>query len=229
MIRNVLGWACALALLVVGLGGDAAPDRRTRRTRDRANGDAPVSRFSRNPPCRASQVDPLWPKPLPNHWLFGSITGVAVDAQNHIWVVHRGADSLNARTEMSAATNPPTADECCHPAPAVLEFDEAGALVSHWGGPGDGYEWPRSPGGIAVDAKGNVWIAAAGVIDARRRRARPRRRRRPRAATGRRARAEVLARRKVPPADRQGRPAWRQRQHDRPVPPGRDRSGLRGQ
>ena len=66
---------------------------------------------------------------------------------------------------MSAATNPPTADECCHPAPAVLEFDEAGALVSHWGGPGEGYEWPRSPGGIAVDAQGNVWIAAAGVTE----------------------------------------------------------------
>ena len=45
------------------------------------------------------QVDPLWPKPLPNHWLFGSVTGVAVDAQDHIWVVHRGGDSLNARTE----------------------------------------------------------------------------------------------------------------------------------
>ena len=84
------------------------------------------------------QVDPLWPKPLPNHWLLGSVTGVAVDAQDHIWVVHRGADSLNARTEMSAATNPPTADECCHPAPPVLEFDQPGALVSHWGGPGDG-------------------------------------------------------------------------------------------
>lgn len=111
------------------------------------------------------QVDPLWPKPLPNHWLFGSITGVAVDAQDHVWVVHRGAASLNARTEMSAATNPPTADECCHPAPPVLEFDQSGALVGHWGGPGAGYEWPRSPGGIAVDAQGNVWIAAAGITE----------------------------------------------------------------
>ena len=111
------------------------------------------------------QVDPLWPKPLPNHWLFGSITGVAVDSQDHVWVVHRGAASLNARTEMSAATNPPTADECCHPAPPVLEFDQSGALVGHWGGPGAGYEWPRSPGGIAVDAQGNVWIAAAGITE----------------------------------------------------------------
>ena len=64
------------------------------------------------------QVDPLWPKPLPNHWLFGSITGVAVDAQNHVWVVHRGAASMTARTEIGAATNPPTSEKCCVPAPA---------------------------------------------------------------------------------------------------------------
>jgi sugar lactone lactonase YvrE len=109
------------------------------------------------------QVDPLWPKPLPNHWLYGSITGVAVDARDHIWVVHRGGDSLNARTEMSAATTPPTAETCCVPAPQVLEFDAAGTLVGHWGGPGAGYDWPASPGAMAIDAKGNVWITAAGV------------------------------------------------------------------
>ena len=111
------------------------------------------------------QVEPFWPKPLPNHWLFGSITGVAVDSRNHVWVVHRGAASLNARTEMGLATNPPTAETCCSPAPAVLQFDPGGNVVSHWGGPGQGYEWPQSPGGIAVDGKGHVWIAAAGPAD----------------------------------------------------------------
>src|SRR3954466_5796495 len=108
------------------------------------------------------QVDPLWPKPLPNHWLLGSVTGVAVDARDHIWVVHRGYDSMTARTEIGIATNPKTAEDCCAPAPPVLEFDAAGTLVGHWGGPGDKYDWPVSPGGIAVDAKGSVWIAAAG-------------------------------------------------------------------
>lgn len=111
------------------------------------------------------QVEPFWPQPLPNHWLFGSITGVASDAGSHIWVVHRGAASLNARTEMSAATDPPTAETCCVPAPAVLQFDPSGKLVSHWGGPGKGYDWPQSPGGITVDGKGDVWIAAAGPAD----------------------------------------------------------------
>jgi len=108
------------------------------------------------------QVDPLWPKPLPNHWLLGSVTGVAVDAQDHIWVVHRGYDSMTARTEIGAATTPKTADECCVPAPPILEFDQAGNLLGHWGGPGEKYQWPVSPGGIAVDAKGSVWVTAAG-------------------------------------------------------------------
>jgi hypothetical protein len=108
------------------------------------------------------QVDPLWPKPLPNHWLLGSVTGVAVDARDHIWIVHRGYDSMTARTEIGAATSPKTSEECCVPAPPVLEFDTAGNLVSHWGGPGEKYDWPVSPGGIAVDSKGSVWITAAG-------------------------------------------------------------------
>ena len=125
MIRNVLAGA-AVGLLVCGASNDAGL----------MSAAAPTAEQSVTPSAPTLQVDPLWPKPLPNHWLFGSITGVAVDARDHIWVVHRGADSLNPRTEMSAATSPPTADECCHPAPAVLEFDPAGALVSHWGGPG---------------------------------------------------------------------------------------------
>jgi sugar lactone lactonase YvrE len=110
----------------------------------------------------AYQVDPLWPKPLQNGWILGSVTGVAVDAQDRIWIVHRGADSLTARTENGLGTNPPTAEYCCRPAPSVLAFDVDGNLVASWGGPGTGYDWPKTPGGIAVDPKGNVFIAAAG-------------------------------------------------------------------
>lgn len=105
------------------------------------------------------EVDPFWPKPLPNHWVLGSVTGVAVDSQDHIWIVHRGADSLG-NNEKGGILKPPTG--CCVPAPPVLEFDQAGNLLAHWGGPGDGYDWPQSTGGITVDHKGNVWIAGAG-------------------------------------------------------------------
>ena len=41
------------------------------------------------------QVDPLWPKPLPNHWVFGSVVGLAVDSRDHVWVVHRGKASID--------------------------------------------------------------------------------------------------------------------------------------
>lgn len=110
-----------------------------------------------------AEVDPLWPRPLPNHWILGSITGVAVDSRNHVWVVHRGQASLNGTTESALNATPPGSEYCCTAAPFVLELDAAGALVSHWGGPGAGYNWPVSPGGIAVDAGGNVWITAAGA------------------------------------------------------------------
>jgi len=112
------------------------------------------------------RVDPFWPKPLPNHWLLGSTIGVAVDAQDHVFIVHRGAATLNERTEMSAAATPRTAEECCAPAPPILEFDPAGNLVGHWGGPGEGYEWPGSNHGITVDHKGNVWIGGNDAKDA---------------------------------------------------------------
>jgi len=105
------------------------------------------------------EVDPMWPKPLPNHWLLGMTIGVSVDAQDHIWIIHRGG-SLE-RMENYAAANPP-ASECCSAAPPVLEFDEEGNLIGHWGGPGQGYEWPVSNHGITVDYKGNVWIGGNG-------------------------------------------------------------------
>ena len=105
------------------------------------------------------EVDPMWPKPLPNHWILGQTIGVSVDAQDHIWIIHR-AGSLEPG-ERHATTNPPTA-QCCAPAPPVLEFDQAGNLIGHWGGPGNGYDWPESNHGITVDYKGNVWIGGNG-------------------------------------------------------------------
>jgi DNA-binding beta-propeller fold protein YncE len=109
------------------------------------------------------EVDPLWPKPLPNHWLLGTTIGVSVDNRDHIWIIHRGG-SLSAG-ETPAAQDPPNAAECCFPAPPVLEFDQAGTLVNYWGGPGEGYEWPASNHGIWVDHMDNVWIGGNGGPD----------------------------------------------------------------
>src|SRR4051812_36747797 len=91
----------------------------------------------------AYRVIPLWPQPLPNHWVLGSVTGVAVDAQDHVWITHRGADSLEAN-EKGMMLNPPTSALCCVAAPFVLELDATGTVLSNFGGPGQGYQWPQS-------------------------------------------------------------------------------------
>jgi DNA-binding beta-propeller fold protein YncE len=111
------------------------------------------------------EVDMLWPKPMPNRWILGSVTGLAVDSRDHIYVLNV-PDYFTARTEIGSSTNPPTG-ECCSAAPAVLEYDAEGALVGHWGGPGNGYEWPTQPRGLAIDKEGNVWIGGSGGNDTR--------------------------------------------------------------
>jgi DNA-binding beta-propeller fold protein YncE len=110
------------------------------------------------------EVDPLWPKPLPNNWLLGWTIGIWVDELDHIWVIHRGASGLN-RNERGAELDPPIA-ECCRTAPPILVYDSDGTLLRSWGGPGPGYEWPQSNHGIHVDYKGNVWIGGNGEKDA---------------------------------------------------------------
>jgi DNA-binding beta-propeller fold protein YncE len=106
------------------------------------------------------EVERLWPKPFPvaKKWILGSVSGIAVDAQDRIWVVHRGVDSLQANEKGPALE--PWASMCCFAAPQILAFDAAGSLISNWE-PKDskGYDWPANPAGIAVDAKGNVWVA----------------------------------------------------------------------
>jgi len=150
-----LGSAGLSLLMAAGCGGRAALEQKASAAQ---GGEAPT------PPAGTVQapmfeVDPLWPKPLPNHWILGNTIGVSADAQDHIWIIHRGG-SLEAK-EVYATTNPP-GSSCCLPAPPILEFDQAGNLIGHWGGPGQGYEWPDSNHGITVDYKGNVWIGGNG-------------------------------------------------------------------
>jgi DNA-binding beta-propeller fold protein YncE len=108
------------------------------------------------------QVDAFWPKPLPNNWILGQVSGIAVDRFDHIWVVHRPG-SLTAR-ERAAEQNPPVA-KCCVAAPPVLVFDVSGNLIKTWGGPGQGYQWPESEHGVYIDANDFVWLAGNGDKD----------------------------------------------------------------
>jgi DNA-binding beta-propeller fold protein YncE len=146
--RNlILGGTLAIAIAALGIGQAAL--------------QASVDRQVQAP---MFEVDPFWPKPLPNHWVLGSAIGVGVDSRDHVFIVHRGLSTLNERTEAGAATDPPTG-ECCLPAPPVLEFDPDGNLVGHWGGAGEGYTWPESNHGISLDHNDNVWIGGNGQTD----------------------------------------------------------------
>jgi len=109
------------------------------------------------------EVDPTWPKPLPNNMYQGQTIGVWVDKQDHVWIIHR-ANSLDA-AEGAAEGNSPTG-ECCKMAPPILEFDQAGNLLRSWGGQdGPGYQWPGSNHGIYVENDGTVWIGGNGPDD----------------------------------------------------------------
>ena len=101
-------------------------------------------------------VDPFWPKPLPNNWILGQVAGIRVDRFDHIWVVQRPG-SLTKR-DRAAEQNPPQA-KCCVAAPPVLVFDQSGNLIRHWGGPGQGYNWPKSEHSIYIDDNDFIWLA----------------------------------------------------------------------
>ena len=107
------------------------------------------------------EVDPMWPQPMPNHWVLGNAIGIWVDERDHVWIVHRGSDTLAANEKGLESKSA----DCCAGAPPVLEFDADGKLVGHWGGPGAGYDWPTSNHGIFVDHTGNVWIGGNGPGD----------------------------------------------------------------
>src|SRR6266700_3273503 len=109
------------------------------------------------------EVDPLWPKPIPDEALFGNVIGVSIDEQDNVWVTHRGAANLNNNEKGSTLT--PPISICCGAAAPVLAFNPAGDTIRSWGGKGEGYEWPESMHGIFVDHKGFVWLGGNGAKD----------------------------------------------------------------
>jgi DNA-binding beta-propeller fold protein YncE len=108
------------------------------------------------------QVDSAWPKELPNNWIMGQVGGMAVDSHDHIWVLQR--PSTDTPEELGAAQTPPRS-MCCMTTPPVLVFDAQGNLLQSWGGPGEGFDWPKIEHGIYVDKDDNVWIGGNGPTD----------------------------------------------------------------
>ena len=125
------------------------------------------------------EYDETFPKPLPNHWVVGTVVGVDVDAKQHIWIAQRAATIRP--DELHAEAKPPLG-ECCAKAPYIIEFDHAGNFVQGWGGPSPThqYDWPtdgvqgpdpsagQGPSGmhsVFVDHQDHVWLTATGPGD----------------------------------------------------------------
>jgi DNA-binding beta-propeller fold protein YncE len=93
------------------------------------------------------QVDPDWPK-LPNNWVLGTVSAIAIDKRDHVWILHRPRSVKQGQA-----------------APAVVELDANGGFVRAWGGDSKEFEWPSNEHGITVDYKDNIWIGGNGVTD----------------------------------------------------------------
>ena len=127
MVRSVLATTVLIALSLLQSSAQAPP--------------AAVPAFS---------VDARWPV-LPDGWVLGEVSSVAVDGQDHVWILHRPRTVPAARRANAA--------------PPVLEYDGDGRFVRAWGGAGAGYEWPDTEHGIFVDHNGFVWIGGNGGPD----------------------------------------------------------------
>jgi DNA-binding beta-propeller fold protein YncE len=91
------------------------------------------------------EVDPSWPKPLPDKWVTGSVSGVCTDAQDHVFIVNRGNLTEN---ELDSGRQ----------APPVIELDPQGNVVNSWG---NREILPEGLHGCFVDYQNNVWLSGS--------------------------------------------------------------------
>src|SRR5450631_4041433 len=149
--RNILMGTAFVAVLAGLAAGPFLLDRGGA-AQAQAAGEVMVPKF---------EVDPFWPKPLPNHWVQAMTIGLSMDAKDNVWIVHR---PQTLEQKESYATRGEA--DCCIAAPDVLEFDPAGNLIRHWGRDevrGNGHDWPSSNHGITIDKDGNVWLGGNGA------------------------------------------------------------------
>ena len=93
------------------------------------------------------KADADWPKPLPNKWKMGGVTGLAVDKDDNVWVLDRPNDLTNI--ELEAELNPPIAD-CCTRPPSMIHIDKAGDVIGSFD--------PPQGHGMTVDKEGFAYI-----------------------------------------------------------------------
>ncbi len=111
--------------------------------------------------------DPGWPKPLPNNWKMGGITGLAVAPNDDtVWAYDRPNDLTNIELEKEIGIA-----DCCTLPPSMLHFDKEGTLIGSFNAP-QGH-------GMDVDSKGRPanWSARSSTHLKRRAEARSSRKR----------------------------------------------------
>jgi len=106
-----------------------------------------VALGAQTPAVPKYKFDPDWPKPLPNKWKIGGITGLAVDRNDDVWVLNRPNDLTDI--ELHAELTPPIADCCVRP-PSMIHIDKNGSVIGSFDAP-QGH-------GMDVDSKGFVYI-----------------------------------------------------------------------
>ncbi|MBI4888596.1 MAG: hypothetical protein HY824_15980 [Acidobacteria bacterium] len=93
------------------------------------------------------RYDPEWPKPLPNKWKMGGVTGLAVDKDDNVWVYDRPNDLTEI--ELEAELTPPIADCCVRP-PSMIHIDKNGTVIGSFDAP-QGH-------GMDIDSKGFAYL-----------------------------------------------------------------------
>ena len=130
--RELIGSLLAVLIIVSGVGQSTIVPPASAQALHSGEGGVPTF-----------QLDPSWPK-VPAKWKVGSVSSSSVDAQDHVWIIHRPRSLPEDQRGIAA--------------PPVLEFDNAGNFIQGWGGEAPGYEWPLNEHGIHVDHKGYVWL-----------------------------------------------------------------------
>ena len=90
--------------------------------------------------------DPGWPKPMPNKWKIGGVTGLAVAPNDDtVWVYDRPNDLTNLELEAETATS-----DCCVRPPSMIHIAKDGTVIGSFDAP-QGH-------GMDIDSKGFAYL-----------------------------------------------------------------------
>jgi hypothetical protein len=120
-----------------------------------------LAQSTRPPVAPLFEVDPFWPKPLPNRWSMQQVTGISVDSMDHVWFLNRG--NAPEQDEIGGEGTPAPV-LCCVRGPELIEVDQQGNVLNAWGGRGTP-KWPTGLQTVIADSKGNIWISGTNAQD----------------------------------------------------------------